>query len=301
MKRYMAPMEGITVFIFRNAFNHYYTGIDKFFAPFAAPIDNCDLTPKERRDILPENNKGLRLVPQILTCKSAHFINCANSIIDMGYDEINLNLGCPSGTVVTKGKGSGFLVNTEELDRFLFDIYEYGAKKNIEISVKTRVGRYDTAEWSSLMDIFNKYPISELIVHPRLTIDYYKGEPRAELYQYAKEVSKVPLVYNGNIFSKADILRLNKKEDIMLGRGIIARPDMLMDEEFDLGKFMSFHDEIYHGYQSIMAPDINVLHRMKELWTYFRDLFPDSDKAIKAIFKSKKYAEYEAALRQLQL
>ena len=125
MKIYFAPLEGITTYIFRNAFNGIYGNVDKYFAPFISPSEKCPMTPKERKDVAPENNANINLVPQILTCKSECFIDAAKELRAMGYGEVNLNLGCPSGTVCAKGKGAGFLPETLELQRFLDDIYAY--------------------------------------------------------------------------------------------------------------------------------------------------------------------------------
>lgn len=306
MKKYLAPLEGITGYIFRNAYNRFYGGIDKYFSPFISPADNCAMNPKEKRDVLPDNNEVDYLVPQIMTCKSHHFIDAANALQNMGYKEFNLNLGCPSGTVCAKGKGSGFLFDTDKLDSFLEDIYEYAAKDNVKISVKTRLGKYDPDEWYDILEIFNKYPISEVIIHPRIQSDFYKGEPRVEYYKYAMEHSKNPIVYNGNIFEKSDYekylgIDIDSVDDaIMFGRGLLYNPEMLLEsEKLDRARFKSFHDEIYHGYQEIMSPDINVIYRMKELWSYWKEMFPESGKEIKKLFKCKKFFEYEPLVSQI--
>lgn len=297
--RYFAPMEGITGRVFRNAYEKYYGGITKYFSPFLAPTENCAITPKEKRDVDPANNEGIYLVPQILTCKSKHFIACAQVLLDMGYEEINLNLGCPSGTVCAKGKGAGFLRDIIALDEFLSDIYDFGEKQGMRISVKTRIGVEDVAEWKSLLAIYNDHPIYELIVHPRLAADYYSGEPRMEQYEMALAESTNPVVYNGNLFTTEDIHKMEEKGPIMLGRGLLFCPELLLQadgalETLDYQRFWNFHDEIYHEYQKIMSPDINTLHRMKELWSYFSRMFPGEEKAFKALHKTKKYADYES-------
>ncbi len=306
MKIYFAPMEGITGYIFRNAYDKYYGGIDKYFAPFISPADNCAMNPKEKRDNLPDNNRVKHLVPQILTCKPHHFIDAAKVLSEMGYREINLNLGCPSGTVCAKGKGAGFLSETDELEAFLERIYDYATNNNIKISIKTRIGRYNPEEWYDLVDIYNKFPVYELIVHPRIREDYYKEKPRMSYFYYAMEHSKNPVVYNGDLFSVCDVKRLEKCENIMLGRGLLYNPEL--PEQLDNIKeckfsdtkcFRQFHDEIYHEYQKIMSPDINVLYRMKELWTYWSRLFPENNREIKKLLKSKHYSEYEIYLNQI--
>ena len=311
MKIYFAPLEGITGYIFRNAFNGIYGHIDKYFAPFISPSEKCPITPRERKDIAPENNNGINLVPQILTCRSDCFIEAAKELHAMGYKEVNLNLGCPSGTVCAKGKGAGFLPETLALQRFLDDIYSYSEFGDMKISIKTRLGYYDPEEFYDLVDIFNNYPVSELVVHPRIRSDFYKGKPRKEYYAYALEHSKCPLVYNGNIFTCIDYKELsdcfgNSPDTVMLGRGLISDPSLAdklkgFTTDSDLEKFRRLHDTIYHGYQEIMSPDINVIYKMRELWSYWQVHFDGSEREIKRLMKAKKYAEYEEnAYRILQ-
>ena len=303
MKIYFAPLEGITGHIFRNAYNEIYGHIDKYFAPFISPSEKCPITPRERKEITPENNQGFYLVPQILTCRSEHFIEGARELQAMGYKEINLNLGCPSGTVCAKGKGAGFLPETLALQKFLDDIYSYAESDGVKISIKTRLGYFNPDEFYDLLDIFNKYPVSELIVHPRIKSDFYKGEPRKEYYAYALEHSKCPLVYNGNIFSAKDYEEYSGSfgtglDPVMLGRGLISDPSLAdklkgFTAETDFAKFKRLHDAIYHGYQKVMSPDINVLYKMRELWSYWQTLFDGKERDIKRLLKAKKYEEYE--------
>lgn len=306
MKIYFAPLEGITGYIFRNAYEKIYGNIDKYFAPFISPSENCPITPRERKDITPENNRGINLVPQILTCRSDCFIEAAGELQAMGYNEVNLNLGCPSGTVCAKGKGAGFLPETKALLKFLDDIYSYAETSGIKISIKTRLGYYDPDEFYDLMEIFNRFPVSELIVHPRIRADFYKGTPRVEYFAYALEHAKCPLVYNGNINSIGDYDELCETlgeglDPVMIGRGLITDPSLSgklhgNTKETDFKKFMQLHDALYHEYQKVMSPDINVLYRMKELWTYWKPQFDGKERDIKRLLKTKKYKEYEDAV-----
>ncbi len=315
MRFYFAPLEGITRYIFRNAYEKYYGDIEKYFAPFISPTDNCFLTPKNIRELCPEHNQGINLVPQILTNNSVAFIGAAKELYDMGYRELNLNLGCPSGTVCAKKKGAGFLTEWYEMERLFDDIYEWSGSNNVIISVKTRLGRFEPDEFYDILEIYNKYPISELIIHPRIEKDYYKGKPRMEFYDYAVEHSINPVVYNGNLFSADDIEKYDKNyveekkvsDIVMIGRGLLYNPELIKlffnrdnDKKFDYIRFWDFHDEIYRNYQEIMSPDKNVLFHMKELWTYWKELYPESERAVRNILKTKSYGEYEAALRNLK-
>ena len=179
MKFYLAPLEGITGHIYRNALEKYFPGTDRYFTPFIAPDQNRILRTKERRDVLPEHNQVPDLVPQILTNDAREFARTASVLQEMGYQEVNLNLGCPSGTVVSKKRGSGLLAYPDEVDRLLEQIFE---AVEIRVSVKTRIGKDDTSDALTLMEIYRQYPLSELIVHPRTQKDFYRGEPdRQEL------------------------------------------------------------------------------------------------------------------------
>lgn len=333
MNIYFAPLEGVTRCTFRNTYNKYYKGVDKFFAPFMSPADNCVMNPKEKKDILPENNEGVYLVPQILASKSYHFNAAAEALCDMGYKEINLNLGCPSGTVCSKGKGSGFLNRTGLLEPFLDDIFEYAGKMQFKLSIKTRIGYTDCDEWEEILDIYNKYPISELIIHPRLRCDFYKEPIRMEQFVYALKNSKNPIVYNGEINTIDDIKAVRKviKENnpnmpdaLMIGRGFLRNPEFIEEirawekdndkqigkednasvlgshsSEFDWKRFRKYHDDLYGQYKTMMSPDINVLFKMKEQWTYWREMFPDDEKTVKKILKAKYFSEYDIEVNKL--
>ena len=302
MKIYFAPLEGITTYIFRNAYSEIYGHVDKYFAPFISPTDKCPIVPRERKDITTENNRGINLVPQILTNRSPLFIEAAKELRTMGYKEVNLNLGCPSGTVCAKGMGAGFLPETSALQSFLDDIYSYAGSDGMKISVKTRIGYGDPEEFYKLVDIFNDFPVSELIVHPRIRSDFYKGEPRKEFFAYALEHSNCPVVYNGNIFSLNDLD--GSLDTVMLGRGLISDPSLAdkikgLATETDFARFRKLHDTVYREYQKILSPDINILYKMRELWTYWQTLFDSKERDIKHLMKTKKCAEYEVIANRI--
>ena len=309
MKIYFAPLEGITGYIFRKAYNEIYGNVDKYFAPFITPAENCPITPREKKDITPENNEGMNLVPQILTCRSDHFIESTRELHAIGYKEVNLNLGCPSGTVCAKSKGAGFLQDTSALQKFLEDIYNYSENEGMKISIKTRLGFNDPDEFYALMEIFNAFPVSELIVHPRIRTDFYKGEPRKEYFAYALEHAKCPLVYNGNIYTPKDYDEFSSffgtsLDPVMLGRGLVSDPSLAgklkgTATETDFAKLKKLHDTVYHEYQKVMSPDINVLYKMRELWTYWQVLFEGKERDIKRLLKATKYAEYEAIANRI--
>ena len=175
MNYYFAPMEGITGAVFRRTHHEFFPGIDKYFMPFITPTTQEKLTPRQKRDVLPEYNEGVPAVPQLLTRAAADFIWAANTLASLGYAEVNLNLGCPSGTVTAKGKGAGFLAHPDELDRFLDAVF---SACTVPISIKTRLGVHDPAEFEALLEIYSRYPVAELTIHPRVRQDFYKGRLR---------------------------------------------------------------------------------------------------------------------------
>ena len=304
MKYYLAPLEGITTYVYRNAYHKYFHPMDKYFTPFIVPHKEKKFSTREKKELSPENNQGLFVVPQLLTNNAEDFLKTAKDITAFGYQEINLNLGCPSGTVVSKNKGSGFLAFPEELDRFLEEIYE---KAEFKISIKTRIGKENPEEFHRLLEIYNKYPIEELIIHPRVQTDYYKNTPNWEMYKVAYENSKNPICYNGDIFTAekyAEFVSCFPKTDkIMLGRGIIANPalanEIEMKETMTKELFLAFHNTIYEEYQKISSGDRNVLFKMKELWFYMADLFEGSEKLMKKIKKAEKLCVYESVIDEL--
>lgn len=298
MQYYLAPLEGITTYVYRNAYHKYFRKMDKYFTPFIVPHKEKKFNARELKELSLEHNKGLNVIPQLLTNNAEDFLKTANDIVQMGYDEINLNLGCPSRTVVTKKKGSGFLEYPEELDRFLDEIYE---KANFKISVKTRIGKDSTDEFYELLKIYNKYPIEELTIHPRVQTDYYQNTPNLDMFKVAYEESKNPICYNGDIRKTSDLLNLTHQfpnlKQVMIGRGIIHNPGLLT--ELNKETLLSFHNMILDEYIKISSGERNVLFKMKELWFYMLSLFEDAEKVGKKIKKTERLKEYESIINTL--
>ena len=297
MQIYFAPLEGITGYVFRNAYEKYYGGIDKYFTPFISPHTKKLMDTREKRDILPENNKGLNIVPQVLTNKAEDLIDLAKQLHeDYGYEEINLNLGCPSKTVTTKGKGSGFLEFPDQMEEF-FDRYFKAC--DVKLSIKTRIGSYEVEEAQRLLNLYERYPFEEVIIHPRLGCQMYKGTPYYDVFEEYLGRTKHSLCYNGDINSMEDLQKLDSRwekcDKFMLGRGLIARPGMLQE----LTVFRNFHDELVEGYYAYMCEDRNTLFKMKELWTWWAVMFPEKEKVLKKIKKATSLQEYRILVKAL--
>lgn len=298
MNYYFAPMEGITTWIYRNAHAKVYGPLDKYFIPFVEPHEKRDFKTRELQEILPEHNEGIYAVPQILTNRADGFLRLAGALERFGYQEINLNLGCPSRTVASKQKGSGFLAVPEELDRFLEEIFRM---RNLKISIKTRVGKDRPEEFERLLEIYNRYPLEELIIHPRVQADYYKGEPRMECFRMAREKSRNPLCYNGDLFTKERVRQFcaefSEEDRLMLGRGLIVNPGMLCDGTKE--QFREFHEQVLQGYEERNMGDTNVLFKMKELWHYQIHLFPEAGRLEKKLRKVQRLSEYREIVEEV--
>ena len=303
MNLYFAPLEGIGGYIYRNAQADYFEKADKYYSPFLAPNQNRSISPKEYKDIAPEHNEDIMLVPQIMANNAEIFLKAAQELEQLGYKEINLNLGCPSRTVVTKYRGAGFLAKPDALEQFLEEVY---SKLNIRLSLKTRLGMEDEEEFEHLLDIYNKFPVSELIIHPRVQTDYYKNTPRMESFLNALEKSKNPVVYNGDIFNKEKYQQVMKQMDVsgvMLGRGVLANPALFGEirgtEKLSKERLWEFHERLLADYTQEMSGERNVLFKMKELWFYLAWSFTNTEKYQKKIRKAQHLSDYRLVVKQL--
>jgi len=299
----MAPLEGLTGYIFRNAYDKYFGGVDRYYSPFIHASVSQKMTSREYNDINPENNKVV-LVPQLLTNNSEAFIATAKDIKTLGYEEVNLNLGCPSGTVVAKGRGSGFLAKLDELDRFLYDIT---TALDMKISIKTRIGKNSPDEFFEIVEIYKKYNFSEIIIHPRTRKDFYNNTPNMEMFRYAYENLKTSLCYNGDINSVSDFTKIaedyKELSKVMIGRGFLYNPFLAEEIKCEFSKdklrVREFHDEVFENYKRVMSGDKNALFKMKNIWEFMGKGFKDSDKYIKKIRKSESVTDYNRAVMAL--
>ncbi len=299
MKFYLAPMEGLTGYVYRNAHRACFGNLDRYFTPFLA---SKKLNSKEKREVLPENNQGIEVVPQILTNKPGEFIAIVKQLEQRGYMKVNLNLGCPSGTVTAKNRGAGFLKVIDELEKFLEEIFNASP---LSISVKTRIGAYHTEEFTQLIELYNKFPIEELIVHPRLMTEFYNGTPHLEEFALAVKGCVHPLCYNGDVNTIADYNRITglfpSIDRIMLGRGILANPGLVNEinggDTITSEELKKFHALVYEGYKEAIGDERNTLFKMKELWVFMGKYLNNNEKVMKELRKSDNYMEYEVAVR----
>ena len=295
MRYYFAPMEGITDSIYRRLHHKHFGGVDRYYMPFLSPTVHQQLTHKEERELPMADAEAFCAVPQILTKVPADFLWAARTCADRGYDEVNLNVGCPSGTVVSKGKGSGMLRYPDALDAFLETIF---ADAPLPISVKTRLGMEDSSEFPAILDIYNRYPIKELTIHPRVRKQFYDGEVCSEMFQYARENSRNPLCYNGDIRSRADADRVGV-EAVMIGRALVGDPGMLLECGTDVKVLEVFHNELLDTYTEAFGGGRNAMFRLKENWHMLIGHFEGSEKLWKRLRKTTDLAEFKTITAEI--
>ena len=304
MKYYAAPLEGMTNDLWRRIHADIFGGADRYFTPFVSPNATCKFQTKEMNELI--HNEGLPVIPQVLTNSAEHFLWAAREMADMGYTEINFNLGCPSGTVVAKRKGSGLLSYPDDLQRMLEDIFR-GLPAGMKLSVKTRIGKEREEEWDQLLEIYREFPFSELIVHPRVQKEFYRGHARRALMADTLAAAAWPVCYNGDIFAPADAAAVEDAypavDSLMMGRGLMADPALLRrirgGGAATREELCAYHDALWEAYRARLGGDLNAVYRMRELWNYLSGSFEDTDKFLKSVRKAKTGRDYLAAVERL--
>ncbi len=299
MRYYFAPMEGLTDSIYRKTHHKYFGGVDRYFMPFLSPTIHQTLTHRENRELPMADTQPFYAVPQVLTKVPEDFLWAAQVCLDRGYQEVNLNVGCPSGTVVSKGKGSGMLRDPDALNRFLEAVFH---SSPLPVSVKTRLGMDDPEEFPAILDIYNQYPVQELTIHPRVRKQFYNGTVHMELFRYAVENSKNPLCYNGDLTSTEQIENLAGEfpsvASVMIGRGLIANPGLLCGGT-DVNALEGFMSELLEEYTQAFGGSRNAMFRLKENWGLLHSRFEGVEKLWKKLRKTTDLEEYKSITAEI--
>ncbi|MBQ7432613.1 MAG: tRNA-dihydrouridine synthase family protein [Lachnospiraceae bacterium] len=299
---YFAPMEGITTITYRSVFRQHFSGVDRYFTPFLVANQNHRFKNREKQEIVPVQGA---VVPQVLANRAEDFIWAVQELAKWGYEEVNLNLGCPAATVVTKGKGAGLLSDVKKLDEFFGEVF---ACSHIpKISIKTRIGMKDAKEVVPLAELFARYPFSEVIIHPRLREDFYANTPNLEAFRIMKEKLSCPICYNGDLCTTEDVQAFSGQfpevDTIMLGRGLLANPALAREiqgqEPLQREELAAFLQDLQERYQAILSGERDVLFKLKELWFYLGRLFPDQERELREVKRARKLSEYEDAVRRI--
>lgn len=305
-----APLDGITKVVFRRVWHQRFGGADRYFIPFFSPTGQHILTDRDRRELDPAVNGGMPLVPQVMTRVAGDFLWAAEQVRDMGYPEVNLNLGCPSGTVTAKGKGAGFLAKPEELDRFFDQVF---AKIDMPVSVKTRLGIADPEEFRRLLEIYDRYPIACLTIHARVQREKYRGPVHLDVFAQALAESKNPVCYNGDLRTVEEVrafeARFPTADAVMIGRGAVADPALVRKlrggPAATKEELQTFMQTLYRAYQDYYGQVGTAAQRMREVWFYLIHLFEDAERLNKRLRRFRSPGEYEeieaAIFRDLRL
>jgi len=301
----LAPLQGFTDVVFRNVYASHFSGLNEAVAPFISTMGENRLKLSRLRDIFPENNATLFTTPQILGNNAEDFIFLANRIARMGHASVNWNLGCPHSKIAKKKRGSGLLPFPDEIDRFLDRVL---GKIKCTISVKVRLGRKDKSEIFDLLPVLNRYPLEEIVVHPRTGIQMYQGRADENAFKGIRHRTHHTLVFNGDITGREKIEKIQTDvpgtNRFMIGRGVLANPflpGMIKGEALETGtcnqRIKAFHDDLYNAYDRIFSGPSHLTGRMKGFWSFLGPSFQDSTKALKRILKTRDKHHYKEEAR----
>lgn len=298
-----APLQGYTDAIYRTMHNNVFGGINSYYSPFIR-LEKGEVRQKDIKDILPENNENINLVPQIIVNSNEEFLKLTESVCNLGYKRIDINMGCPFPLQTKKGRGAAILQNTKHLEDIVESI---NSINDIDFSIKMRLGMDSAEDAKGALEIINKAKLHHLTIHPRIAKQQYKGEIDYQTFDYIYQNCLHPIIYNGDILSQEDIYNIiniyPKIEGIMIGRGLLAKPYLAMELNKTirlsvserLSMIMKLHDAIYDHYSSVMQGEHQLLLKMKTFWEYLDEEI--GKKPYKAIKKSVNIKKYELAIR----
>jgi len=302
---YMAPLQGFTDYIYRTAFNRLFGSVNAAFSPF---LNSYKIDQRIYRDVLPERNIDYTLIPQLLGNDPIKLLHLTKNLVEMGYSEINLNLGCPYPMVTKHTMGAGLLPFPERIDNLLNELTTHG---NCKLSVKMRLGLKENTEWKPLVSVLNRYPLTEVIIHPRTATQMYKGDVELDSFKEFAEELKMPVCYNGNINTLEDFQQLSLRFPAisrwMIGRGVLANP-LLFNEiqnnqktsEREMVEALNhLHDELLLLNISRLNGDSHLLNKMKPYWEYFGVWLEGKEKGLKRIRKATTVDHYKNACNEV--
>jgi tRNA-dihydrouridine synthase len=303
-----SPLQGFTDYRFRNAFQHYFGGIDTFYSPYIKLNGKLAIKGSYERDILPENNTTLEVIPQIITNDAEEFLFVANYVQQLGYKELNWNLGCPYPMVAKCGMGSGLIRNTTQIEHILQRVHE---ETNIIVSMKMRMGYENPTEILDVFPILDHFPIKNIAIHARIGKQLYRGGVDLDSFQKCLDHTKHKIYYNGDITSVEKLRMMQDRfpsiDHWMIGRGLISDPflpSMIKNNTTEYPKnrleiFESFHDTIYHDYDAYLSGPTPIRMKMLGFWEYFSESFSNPQKTFKKIKKAGNSKNYEAAVKEI--
>ena len=302
---HFAPLQGYTDDVYRRIHHELIGGITTYYTPFVR-MEGGGVRNKDMRDIRPEFNEGVPVVPQIIVKSMKEFEYLVGIIEEKGYQEIDINMGCPFPMQAKHGRGSGLLAHTDIIQEISQAIQE---KKHLHFSVKMRLGWESQEEWKPVLDILNDTPLRQITLHPRIGTQQYKGKTDMEAFAEFYARCKHPLIYNGDITTLVDIQSIETSypnlAGIMIGRGLLARPSLAT--EYASGKespwearrnqLHEFHNRLMAHYETTANSEAQVHNRMRLFWEYMEAEI--GKKTYKKIMKAGNLKNYLAAVREV--
>ncbi len=308
MKIYQAPLQGFTDFTFRKVLSEVFGGIDKYFIPYLSYGKGKEIKKSQLREVFPENNVDLPAVPQVLFSDRQELFDLVSLLVESNYKEINLNLGCPYPMATNKGRGAAWLEKPEALNEILQQLFNQGFP--VKFSVKMRAGLINDADFRATLNTLNQFPLEEVIFHPRTASQMYSGKPNPVLFAEALSIVKHPLVYNGDLFSEADLqaikILIPQQNSFMIGRGLLINPELpfqlkggILEAKELRKKKKEFHDKLLEAYSARLEGSGHILMKMNQFWSYFSESFENPHKTMKLIKKSGSLLKYNAAVVEI--
>lgn len=303
-----SPLQGFTDFRFRNAFNHFFGGIDTFYAPYIRFNNKLIIKNSYQLDLQPENNNTLEVIPQVMTNSADEFLFVVDYIQELGYKELNWNLGCPYPMVTKQGMGSGLICKPDKINQILDRVH---SETDILVSMKMRMGYEHPEEILDVFPILDSYPLKNIAIHARIGKQLYKGGVNLDAFQRCIESTHHKLYYNGDITSVAKLKEMQTRfpsiDHFMIGRGLIADPflpSMIKNDTTEYPEnrwdiFREFHDTIYHHYDAALSGPTPIKMKMQGFWEFFSQSFSNPQKTFKKIKKTNKPQAYQQAVAEI--
>ena len=300
-----APLQGYTDAAYRYWHNRLIGGISCYYSPFIR-IEKSDIRAKDLRDILPENNEGLNLVPQIIVNGKDELDFLSAKIRELGYSRIDINLGCPFPLQTKKGRGAALLSDPQKVQELMEAIKD---NDDIHYSVKMRLGMSSAEEFYPLIDIINDAPLRHVALHPRVATQQYKGNVDMLSFERISGEITHPLIYNGDITNLGEINSIDSRyatlSAIMIGRGLLSDPclsyeyvnNVQLSDKEKIAKILELHAHLLEHYSARLQGDSQLLVKMKTFWEYLEPMI--GRKSAKLIKKSINMAKYDAAVASI--
>lgn len=288
-----APLQGVTDNVWRMAQHDVFGGVEAYYAPFMR-VEHGEVRRKDLRDVDPERNTGITLIPQILACQPDHALMMVEALKHMGYTRIDINLGCPFPPIALHRKGAGMLAHPELVETMFKALATVG---DAEYSVKMRIGWDQNDQWRDILPLMDIIKPVSIAIHPRTGKQQYKGELDIEQFEALLAASPWPVVYNGNLRTVEDIQEIIQRYPtlaaVMVGSGLAANPGMFAPDAMP-DDYRRFHDLLVEGYtQQLNGGEAQLVRHLQDIWQTF--LPGTSHKLFKAIRKSRTLEQYEAA------